>query len=134
MLTVHVIHILDQLIVLFPAGGLDHADQFGFQLADLTGNGEQDSALVLAAAGVVGISGGIAVVIVGGSGTGIGGGVRPAAAGSGFAAGVPAVAASGVVLVVAVSIAGIALPVVIRMQVIVQLEDPVPVAVIGPAS
>ena len=120
MLTVHVIHILDQLIVLFPAGGLDHADQFGFQLADLTGNGEQDSALVLAAAGVVGISGGIAVVIVGGSGTGIGGGVRPGtASGSGFAAGVPAVATSGVVLVVAVFIAGFALPVIIRMQVII---------------
>ena len=38
----------------------------------------------------------------------------------------PAVAASGVVLV-AVSIAGIALPVIIRMQVIIQLENPVAV-------
>jgi len=54
-------------------------------------------------------------------------GIRSAAAsGSGFAAGVPAVAASGVVLV-AVSIAGIALPVIIRMQVIIQLENPVAV-------
>ena len=115
---------------LFLAGRLDHVDQFGFQLADLTVDGEQDSALVLASAGVVGIPGGIAVVIIGGSGTGIGGAVRPAAAsGSRLAAGVPAVAASGVVLVVAV--AGIAFPVIIRMQVIVQLEDPVPIAVIG---
>ena len=65
---------------LFLAGRLDHVDQFGFQLADLTVDGEQDSALVLASAGVVGIPGGIAVVIIGGSGTGIGGAVRPAAA------------------------------------------------------
>ena len=130
VLTVHIIHILDQLIVLFSSGGLDHADQLGFQLADLTGDGEQDPALVLASVGVIGISGGGAVVVIGGSGTGIGGGVRLAAAsGSRLAAGVPAVAASGVVLVVAV--AGIAFPVIIRMQVIVQLEDPVPVAVIG---
>jgi len=118
VLTVHIIHIFDQLIVLFPAGDPDHADQFGFKLADLTVDGEQDPALVLASVGVVGISGGGAVVIVGGSDTGIGGGIRSAAA-SGFAAGVPAVAASGVVLVVAVSIAGFALPVIIRMQVII---------------
>jgi len=69
VLTVHIIHILNQLIVFFLAGGLDHADQLGFQLADLTVDGEQDPALVLASAGVVGISGGGAVVIVGGSGT-----------------------------------------------------------------
>jgi len=31
VLAVHIIHIFDQLIVLFLAGGLDHADQLGFQ-------------------------------------------------------------------------------------------------------
>ena len=81
---------------------------------------------------IAAVIGSVSIVVGGaGSGTGIGGGVRSAASGSGFAAGVPAVAASGVVLVVAVSIAGIAFPVIVRMQVIVQLEDPVPVAVIG---
>ena len=69
MLAIHIIHIFDQLIILFLAGGLDHADQLGLQLADFTVDGEQNSALVLASAGVVGISGGGAVVIVGGSGT-----------------------------------------------------------------
>jgi len=71
-------------------------------------------------------------IVVGGAGTGIGGGVRPAAAsGSRLAAGIPAVAASGVVLVVAIAIPVIAFPVIIRMQIIVQLEDPVSIAIIG---
>ena len=102
VLAIHIIHIFDQLIILFLAGGLDHADQLGLQLAAFRGSG------------TVAIIAGITVSVVTA--------VSAAASGSGLAAGVPAVA---------VAIAGIALPVIIRMQVIVQLEDPVPVAVIG---
>jgi len=57
--------------------------------------------------------------------------VSGTASGSHLAAGIPAVAASGVVLVVAIAIPVIAFPVIIRMQVIVQLEDPVSIAIIG---
>ena len=45
------------------ATSLDHVDHFLFQLADFSCFREQDAALVLASAGVIGISVGISIVI-----------------------------------------------------------------------
>ena len=46
--TVYIVDVLDQLIVLFFAGGFDQANEVTFRVAGLAGNGEQDTALVLA--------------------------------------------------------------------------------------
>ena len=49
VLGVDIRDVLDQLIILFLPGGLDHGDQVGFGPADLLRYREQDAALVLAA-------------------------------------------------------------------------------------
>ncbi|MDD6281882.1 MAG: hypothetical protein PUA70_00455 [Oribacterium sp.] len=50
---------------------------------------------------------------------------------SGVRLAIPGVSLSFIVLAVAVSVPGISLPVIVRMKVVVQLENPVPVSVIG---
>lgn len=46
-------------------------------------------------------------------------------------AAIAGIAAPGVILVVPIAISGFALPVIVRMQVIIELEDPVPVPILG---
>lgn len=46
--TVYIVDILDQLIVLFFAGGFDQANEVTFRVAGLAVDSEQDTALVLA--------------------------------------------------------------------------------------
>ena len=55
----------------------------------------------------------------------------PIAAIPGTAVAIPVVPAPGIVLVVPVAVTGIVFPVLIGMEVVVQLEHPVPVAVVG---
>lgn len=52
---VHVIDVFYQLVVLLLALGLDHVDHFLLQFAYFLCDREQDAALVLASAGVIGI-------------------------------------------------------------------------------
>ena len=65
MVTVHIIDILHQLIILLFPGGLNHVNQFLLQLGYLPVCREQDAALVLAPACIIGVSAGITVIVIG---------------------------------------------------------------------
>ena len=95
ILSIHIQDILDQLIVFFFAGGLDHGDQIRLCLAGLLHYKEQDAALVLAVM-FLGIGCIAAACVVGA-----------------FALAV------FLVISISVAVAGIALPVLIGMEVVV---------------
>ena len=71
MLPVHIVDILDQLVVLLLAGGLDQVDQFLLKFRYFTVNREQDSALVGASIGIGGIAAGSSAAVCGFVRTGI---------------------------------------------------------------
>ena len=101
MVTVHIIDILHQLIILLFPGGLNHVNQFLLQLGYLPICREQDTALVLAPARIIGVSVSIAIIVIGSAV------VAVAVAISVVAVSIAFVAASGVVLVVSVPISGL---------------------------
>ena len=71
MVAVHIIDIFHQLIILLFPGGLNHVNQFLLQLGYLARHREQDAALVLAPACIIGVSAGISVIVIGSSGAAV---------------------------------------------------------------
>ena len=71
MVAVHIIDILHQLIILLFPGGLNHVNQFLLQLGYLARHREQDAALILAPACIIGVSAGISVIVIGSSGAAV---------------------------------------------------------------
>ena len=71
MLPVYVIDVFHQLVMLLFASRLNHANQLCFQLGYFAVVREQDTALVLASSGIVGVSIGISVVVVIAPGAGV---------------------------------------------------------------
>ena len=64
--TVHIIHVLDQLVVLLLAGRLDQTDQLLFRFRYFSLNREQNAALVCASSGIRSVSVCVTVAIVSG--------------------------------------------------------------------
>ena len=71
MVAVHIIDMLHQLIILLFPGGLNHVNQFLLQLGYLARHREQDAALILAPACIIGVSAGISVIVIGSSGAAV---------------------------------------------------------------
>jgi len=71
MVAVHIIDIFHQLIILLLPGGLNHVNQFLLQLGYFARHREQDAALILAPACIIGVSAGISVIVIGSSGAAV---------------------------------------------------------------
>ena len=71
MVAVHIVDIFHQLIILLFPGGLNNVNQFLLQLGYLPVCREQDTALVLAPACIIGVSVSIAIIVIGSSGAAV---------------------------------------------------------------